>query len=286
MDTEFERYLESILSKAGGEGCPPKLAAAMRYSVFPGGARIRPKICLGVFKAVGGTRNKLAFGAAAAVELLHCASLVHDDLPCFDDATERRGKPSVHCAYGERIAVLVGDAMIVLAFETLVRAGVSEQNLPDLVAILSAGVGAPSGICAGQAWECESEIDLSRYHQSKTGALFIASAKAGAAAGDADPAQWIRLGSAIGEAYQVADDIHDVITESQVAGKPNGQDALHGRPNAVEALGLEGAVRRVKSLLTEGVDSIPPCPGREQLIELMLEHSKNFLPSALGQQAA
>ena len=101
---------------------PPLLAAAMRHAVFPGGARIRPQLCLAVARACGDAHPALADAAAAAIELLHCASLVHDDLPCFDDAATRRGQPSVHAAYGERLAVLAGDALIVLAFQTLAAA--------------------------------------------------------------------------------------------------------------------------------------------------------------------
>ena len=102
-------------------GCPPRLADALRYAVFPGGARIRPRLCLAVAPACGDDDPAASDAAAAAIELLHCASLVHDDLPCFDDADLRRGRPSVHRAFGEPLAVLAGDALIVLAFETLAR---------------------------------------------------------------------------------------------------------------------------------------------------------------------
>ena len=100
----------------------------LRYAVFPGGARIRPRLCLAVAQACGEDQPAVTDAAAAAIELLHCASLVHDDLPCFDDAPLRRGKPSVHRAFGERLAVLAGDALIVLAFETLARAAVRRRR--------------------------------------------------------------------------------------------------------------------------------------------------------------
>ena len=102
---------------------PQLLQEAMHYSVFPGGARIRPQLCLAVASACGDDDPALSNAAASAIELLHCASLVHDDLPCFDDAESRRGRPSVHTAYGERIAVLAGDALIVLAFQCLASSG-------------------------------------------------------------------------------------------------------------------------------------------------------------------
>ena len=138
-------------------GTPPRLAQALRYAVFPGGARVRPRLSLAVAMACGDDRPELSNGAAAAIELLHCASLVHDDLPCFDDAATRRGKASVHAAFGEPLAVLAGDALIVRAFEALALAAVAEPlRLPALLGLLGAAVGAPNGIVAGQAWECEA----------------------------------------------------------------------------------------------------------------------------------
>ncbi|NBQ39213.1 MAG: geranylgeranyl pyrophosphate synthase, partial [Alphaproteobacteria bacterium] len=140
----IEQELETAISRAAGSDCPPILAEALGYAVFPGGARIRPRLCLAVAMACGDKSPIAATAAAAAIELLHCASLVHDDLPCFDNAGMRRGKPSVHLAYGERIAVLAGDALIVLAFEQLaVRLALSPERLAPLVKIVSTAVGGP-----------------------------------------------------------------------------------------------------------------------------------------------
>src|SRR3954470_14271010 len=151
--TRIERTLSAAIGLAEGPGCPPRLAEAMRHAVFPKGARIRPRLCLAVASACGDDQPRLADSAAAAIELLHCASLVHDDLPCFDDASTRRGKPSVHRAFGEPLAVLAGDALIVLAFQTLARGAVqAPDRLASLVMIVGQAVGAPSGIVAGQAW--------------------------------------------------------------------------------------------------------------------------------------
>ena len=139
----IEHSLSAALNTVIGPDCPPKLADAMRYSVFPGGARIRPRLALAVACACGQDDPAVANAAAAAIELLHCASLVHDDLPCFDDASTRRGKASVHRAFGERLAVLAGDALIVpnqLDFETWGRALV--RNLKDFAQIFSGfGIG-------------------------------------------------------------------------------------------------------------------------------------------------
>ena len=116
---DCEQYIEEAMAEHATAQCPPLLAQALNYAVFPGGARVRPQLCKAVALANNSSDVGLANAAATAVELLHCASLVHDDLPCFDDATQRRGKPSVHSKFGERIAVLTGDALIVAAFQTL-----------------------------------------------------------------------------------------------------------------------------------------------------------------------
>jgi hypothetical protein len=116
---DCEADIRDYLAEHTTTQCPPLLAQAMEYAVFPGGARVRPQLCMAVALANNSSDRPLAAAAATAVEFLHCASLVHDDLPCFDDATERRGKPSVHAKFGERIAVLTGDALIVAAFQTL-----------------------------------------------------------------------------------------------------------------------------------------------------------------------
>ena len=287
LDCELE--LEQALAQAANESCPPQLASALRYAVFPGGARVRPQLCLAVAAANGGVDTALAAGAASAIELLHCASLVHDDLPCFDDATQRRGKPSVHSAFGERIAVLTGDALIVTAFQTLARSAAtasSPDRLPLLLSLVARGVGAPFGIAAGQAWECEPRVDVSLYHRSKTGALFIAATCAGAAAAGVDPRPWEALGASIGEAYQVADDIQDATADAETLGKPTGLDVALNRPSAVRELGLEGAVTRLRQLLEEGLESIPACAGREQLQGLVRLQSQRFVPKNLGRVAA
>ncbi|TCO77177.1 polyprenyl synthetase family protein [Chromatocurvus halotolerans] len=285
----YERALHAALDHATAEGCPPRLAKAMHYAVFPGGARVRPQLCLAVAAATGDYDAGLAGAAGAAIELLHCASLVHDDLPCFDNAHERRGKASVHHKFGEQLALLCGDALIVEAFSSLTRAAVATEQahrLPALMACIAGGVGAPMGICAGQAWECEPEVDLARYHQAKTGALFIAATCAGATVAGADPALWRPLGDAIGHSYQVADDILDAAADASVIGKPTGQDVALDRPSAVRQFGLEGAVQHLRELVDASVDAVPACPGREQLQALVRNQSRRFLPKGLVVQAA
>ncbi|MBS2011702.1 MAG: polyprenyl synthetase family protein [Deltaproteobacteria bacterium] len=241
---------------------PPRLGDAIREAVFPGGARLRPQLCLGVAVACGvgvfsGTQAwSHAVAGAVAVELIHCASLVHDDLPCFDDADLRRGKPTVHRSFGEATAVLAGDALIVLAFETLARAGAA----PALT-LLAEATGPVRGIIAGQAWEAELAVPLDEYQRAKTGALFEAAAGMGALAAGVDAKPWRAFGELVGRAYQAADDILDVAGQSDE--KTNGRDAALGRPNVALSHGVSGARTRVRTLLGAARRAVPPCPGRE-----------------------
>jgi geranylgeranyl diphosphate synthase type II len=281
----IEETLERVIARAAGAGAPPLLASALHYAVFPGGHRIRPQLSLAVARACGDGHSPAPAAAAAAIELLHCASLVHDDLPCFDDADTRRGKPSLHARFGTPIAVLAGDALIVLAFETLARAA-SPERLPLLISIVAAAVGAPSGIVAGQAWECEAAVPLIDYQRAKTGALFVGSTMAGAAAAGIEPEPWRKLGEAIGEAYQVADDLRDVLCDAEELGKPIGQDAARYRPNAAAQLGIGGAKARLEQLVSAAADSIPDCPGRSDLGKVIEAQTAQLFPKQLQRFAA
>jgi geranylgeranyl diphosphate synthase type II len=284
----IERALEAAIEPGEASGnCPPRLAGALRHAVFPGGARIRPRLCLAVAQACGDDQPAVADAAAASIELLHCASLVHDDLPCFDDAATRRGRPSVHRAFGERLAVLAGDALIVMAFESLaLGCRTAPGRLAPLLRVIGGAVGTRGGIVAGQAWECEPELAIDRYQQAKTGALFAGATMAGAAAaGWADPSRWELLGARIGAAYQVADDILDVAGNAAEIGKPTGRDAALGRPNAVAERGLAGAIAWLKQLVAEANAAIPDCPGADGLRTVLLAQSQALLPRGLSQAA-
>lgn len=287
LSPRIETTLQDAIARAGGPTCPPKLAAALRYAVFPGGARVRPRICLAVAQACGDPYPELANAAAASIELLHCASLVHDDLPCFDDAEMRRGKPALHKAFEQPIAVLVGDALIVSAFQTLGHhATHAPDRLAPLLLLVAQSVGGPSGIVAGQAWESEANISLAEYHKAKTGALFAAATTAGALAAGGEPEAWRRLGECLGEAFQIADDICDVEADPKERGKPANQDLIHDRPNAVLELGLEGAGVRLQTLVDEAIASIPPCKGAKQLRLTMTVQMQPFMPKGFARRAA
>jgi geranylgeranyl diphosphate synthase type II len=286
VTSRIERALIDALGQADIHGCPPRLAAAMRYAVFPKGARVRPRLVHSVAFACGEDYPGATEAAGAALELLHCASLVHDDLPCFDAADTRRGRPSVHKAFGEPLAVLSGDALIVLAFQMLARAECPPQRLAALTLTVAQSVGVPHGIVAGQAWECESQIDLAHYHRAKTGALFAAATVAGAQACGADGAPWRMVGEKLGEAYQVADDIRDAASDEEELGKPVGQDIAHGRPSAVATYGLDGAVFYLHQLVQGAIDAVPPCENGGELRALMLSEAKRLVPKQLAQFAA
>ena len=285
--TRIEQALGAAVAAVDLPGGPPRLAASIRHAVFPGGARIRPRLCLAVARACGEDLPALTDATAVSIELLHCASLVHDDLPCFDDAAIRRGQPSVHRAFGERLAVLAGDALIVLAFQNLARGAVhAPARLPPLLLTLAGSVGMPNGIAAGQAWECEPCVDLAQYQRAKTGALFAAATMGGAAAAGAECAAWRNLGERLGEAYQVADDIRDVAGDPELLGKPIGRDLALDRPSAARELGVPGAVRRLEQLVAAALGSIPPCPGAAELRALILLEARRLLPEELSRRAA
>jgi geranylgeranyl diphosphate synthase type II len=287
ISSRIETALDLAVSHAESPHGPPLLTEAIRYAVFPGGHRIRPRLSLAVAIACGDRHPEAADAAATAIELLHCASLVHDDLPCFDNASLRRGRPSVHAAFGAPLAVLAGDALIVLAFETLARGTMTCAHvLPILMTTIGRSVGSPHGIVAGQAWECEKTVALTEYQRAKTGALFIAATAAGAAASGQDPDPWRHLGERLGLAYQVADDLRDVLCDEAELGKPIGQDAALHRPNAAAQLGIVGAKRHLEDLVQSAVSSIPDCPGAPALRDLIKAQTKLFFPKQLALVAA
>jgi geranylgeranyl diphosphate synthase type II len=185
------------------------------------------------------------------------------------------------------LAVLAGDALIVLAFESLLRvADQAPERLPPLLEIITQSVGMRAGIIAGQAWECEQEVNLADYQQLKTGSLFAAATAAGAAAAGTDFQPWLALGQHIGSAYQVVDDILDVAGDAEKLGKPIGQDEARGHPSSVREMGLDGARRHFEKVMAGIVEKIPPCPGEAQLRARIIDESSKFLPDALAEHAA
>ncbi|MDI4634180.1 polyprenyl synthetase family protein [Pelomonas sp. V22] len=228
----------------------------MRYAVLGGGKRLRPLLVLAACEATGGC-NEAALRAACSVELIHAYSLVHDDMPCMDDDVMRRGKPTVHVAFGEAQAMLAGDAMQALAFEVLTpEEGVEPALQARLCALLARSAG-HAGMAGGQAIDLASvgqqldEAALCDMHRRKTGVLLQASVLMGAACGEVDERGWNALadyGAAIGLAFQVVDDILDVTQASEVLGKTAGKDQDANKPTYVSVLGLEPARRYAQAL--------------------------------------
>jgi geranylgeranyl diphosphate synthase type II len=213
--TLVDRFLEAQLPPAGEE--PAALHAAMRHLVFPGGKRLRPAFAFAACEAAGSPPER-ALPVAAAVELVHVYSLIHDDLPCMDDDDLRRGRPTVHVAFGEAVAVLAGDALLALAFEVLARAGgaIAPEARLAALAELSAAAGSRA-LVGGQAEDLAfpagaGAADVERVHERKTAALFAAAAAGGARLGGATPElaeRMRRFGIEAGAAFQIADDLLD-----------------------------------------------------------------------------
>lgn len=274
IDVDLLKALESIDTA----DCPPRLRQAIHHAVLPGGSRLRPCLTAATAAACGDPTSRLARAAGTAVELLHCASLVHDDLPCFDDAATRRGRPSVHRAFGEPLAVLAGDALIVMAFEVLAAQVIFHPRRgPAVFRVVAAGVSAAGGIVAGQAWESEPRVDLRRYQQAKTGALFEAAILAGVASAGSPIDNWRNTGRLLGEAYQIADDIADVLADASALGKPVGQDRAHSRPSAVRGHNAATATRRLNEALEAARDAVPECVGRDKLRDHFAQIATNYL---------
>ena len=226
---------------------PARLHEAMRYAVLDGGKRVRPLLVHAASELHGADRAVLA-RAAAAVEMIHAYSLVHDDMPCMDDDALRRGKPTVHVKYDEATALLVGDALQAQAFLVLAEAGGDPARTVQMLRVLAAASGSV-GMCGGQAIDLASVgitlslAELEQMHRLKTGALLRASVMLGALCGKSpDAAETAALdayAAAVGLAFQVVDDVLDATADTTTLGKTAGKDAVDQKPTYVSILGLE-----------------------------------------------
>jgi farnesyl diphosphate synthase len=273
-DAQLAR-VEAALSVWVGPDAPAALGEAMRYAVLDGGKRLRPLLVLAAREAVAqpGEDTAAAAGfdaaalrAACAVELIHAYSLVHDDMPCMDNDVLRRGKPTVHVRFGEAGALLAGDALQALAFDLLTpdAAGIPPAVQAALCRRLARAAG-HAGMAGGQAIDLASvgmalsEDELRHMHRLKTGALLQASVMMGADCGTAPAAALdglLRFGAAIGLAFQVVDDILDVVSDAATLGKTVGKDAAHDKPTYVSLLGLERSRTYARSLRDEALAAL------------------------------
>jgi len=243
---------------------PTPLAAAMRYAVTGGGKRVRPFLVYAAGRALGAPLERLD-APAAAVEFIHAYSLVHDDLPAMDDDDLRRGRPTCHRAFDEATAILAGDALQGLAFSTLAEAGeLPEATRLRMVAGLAHAAGA-EGMVGGQARDINAvgrETDLAgleAMHRRKTGALIEVSARLGGLAAGADEATLgtlERYAAAVGLAFQIQDDILDVVGDTETLGKTGGADAAREKPTYPALLGLEGARARARAMVDDALEAL------------------------------
>jgi geranylgeranyl diphosphate synthase type II len=231
----------------------------MRYSVFAGGKRLRPALCLLACESVRG-RSAAAIPAAVALEMIHTFSLIHDDLPGMDDDDFRRGRPSNHIVFGEGMAILAGDALLAIAFETIAKAPLGRARDPrTLIRIVTAATG-HEGMIGGQAMDLLSEgkrVPLRRVlamHSRKTGMLIRGSLLLGAEIGGASPAlkrRFAAYGQRVGLAFQIGDDLLNVRGRRKKIGKSVGSDAKRGKATVPAAVGVERAEREAERLLLE-----------------------------------
>ena len=258
----LERALLSCVQRGTASALSPRLTEAVHHAVFPGGARVRPRIALAVARGIRGAGagsdeapSELAYAVAAAVELLHCATLVHDDLPCFDDAATRRGRPSVHAAFGVPTALLVGDGLIVLAFEAMAAAGGPASAGRIVAAVGELGRAAGSTRRGSRRSTPAAGSFSSRGTKGKTQPLRgRGGARGDRRRGDASPYR------AFGGRRRAHRCGRRPWTPSARAARRPGKDAEHARPSAVAELGLDGAVAAFEASARGAQDAATACP--------------------------
>jgi geranylgeranyl diphosphate synthase, type II len=273
-----DRSLDQFLPKANVR--PRTIHKAMRYSVFAGGKRLRPILCLAAAECCGGSVEK-ALPLACAIESVHTYSLIHDDLPCMDDDDFRRGVPTSHKVFGDGIAVLAGDALLTFAFElvTLVP-GWSRYSVSEIVRELAVAAGSQK-LIAGQDVDLESEgkkisLPLLKFiHESKTAALLTTSIRMGAMSANAAPAQLRNLsefGKALGLAFQVIDDILDVTQTTEKLGKSAGKDVAAAKATFPAVVGLERSRRTAKRLTEEARIALHPFGKKAEILHGLADY--------------
>jgi geranylgeranyl diphosphate synthase type II len=239
-------------------GAPPLLVEAMAYSLFAGGKRLRPALAFGACELICGD-DAPALPAACAIEMIHTYSLIHDDLPAMDDDDLRRGMPTCHVKFGEATAILAGDTLMTMAFDVLADAGRT-----DVIREVARASGV-NGMAGGQILDLEAEenpVDLAglqAIHRAKTGALIRCSVRTGAMLGGADAAQLdalTRYGEAIGLAFQIADDVLDIVGVEADIGKPVGSDAKSHKVTYPVLVGIDESRRLANEAIDEAIDAL------------------------------
>jgi geranylgeranyl diphosphate synthase type II len=273
VDAHLDRLLPA-------ESVPPaSIHQAMRYSVFAGGKRIRPILCLESARIFGAEVSHALF-PGCAVELIHTYSLIHDDLPALDNDDLRRGKPTCHKKFGEATAILAGDALLTLAFETIAATPVSSDQRVAIVTEIASAAGTVKGMVGGQVADLEAEgkkVDaemLEYIHRSKTAALIRASITSGALSAGAprdDVARLRRFGETIGWAFQVTDDILDVEESSAALGKTAGKDVAQQKATYPAVFGLERSHQIANELASKAIAELQPYGERADRLRTIAE---------------
>ncbi len=273
--SRLERHLDEWLTPARLGPAAPRLLEAMRYGTLGGGKRFRPFLVI-ESAALFGIDCEQALNAAAALECVHCYSLIHDDLPAMDDDDLRRGQPTVHKAFGEATAILAGDGLLTLAFEIL--ASPETHPNPAVRAALGLALARASGVsgmAGGQMYDLEapgktlSEADIRLLQRMKTGALITFGCVAGGILGEATDANIAALrayGDALGAAFQLADDLLDAEGDTAVVGKATGKDSEAGKGTLVSLFGIEAARAKLEELKAEALAALVPFKPRGEIL--------------------
>ncbi|MBQ7036967.1 MAG: polyprenyl synthetase family protein [Clostridia bacterium] len=264
---QIEEYLKSIIKEEG------LLYDAMRYSLLGGGKRLRVQLAMMASAALGG-KEEDALPYGAALECIHTYSLIHDDLPCMDDDDLRRGRPTLHKQFDEATAVLAGDGLLTLAFSIAARAPLSPQQNLAAVKVLSDSAGA-YGMVEGQVLDMTlsgaSEDEILEMYRYKTGALLCAAVSLGAIAAGGKGDELRTFAENLGVAFQIQDDILDIIGDEAILGKPVKSDQKNEKNTVVSIIGIEEAKKRVRLYTEKAIDSLAPFMPNAQALSALAE---------------
>ena len=280
-----DRALERLLPAA--TQYPSSIHQAMRHSVFAGGKRLRPILCMEAAQMIAGCVPEGVENLGAALEMLHTYSLIHDDLPALDNDDLRRGRPTCHKAFGEATAILAGDALQTLAYEVLAKLPCPAEARVALIAEIACATGTIDGMIGGQVMDLEAEhqrpdaTTLEYIHRSKTGALLTASVVSGGIYAGADPAQIHSLrdfGMNIGLAFQIVDDVLDVTQTSEQLGKTAGKDTATEKATYPSLFGIDASLKKADELVTRADAALNPFGDRattmREIAKFLVERKK------------
>ncbi len=274
VDEALERYMP------GEDNYPPVIFKALRYSLFAGGKRIRPILCLASAEAVGGNVESI-LPVACALELIHTYSLIHDDLPAMDDDDYRRGRRTSHKVFGENMAILAGDALLTEAFHLMSDGGLMEKIAPEkLISVIHdvAGAAGCFGMVGGQVVDVQSEGEavetevLNFIHTRKTGAMIAVAVKAGAVlanAGEVELKALASYGRHIGLAFQIADDILNVEGDQKLMGKGTGSDTKRGKVTYPALVGMDASRKKAGELIEDALSAIKDFDHRAEPLRMI-----------------